>query len=395
MKKWTDWIDGKAVVFALFLFAGNLKADPRLAWLPIDFTVLFALLTVILMIRALIKSKGRVPSEIFWILLLFFCFAIPIFWTEFTPYAEEKVSRLFTLTLLVTVAPIFLFRTNEDLKRLYIVLTILGLMMGVDSIISLFTNGRLEINPNLSTGITAFGSNTIALGRSAGLAFIWIAALALEGRLKLLKAFGLLGILVVVLLGSGSRGPLLTAVASLGLLGLLFYWKKQAYGWRFTGVLVILLIVGAYSVTVAPETASQRIEAFLQGNFTHSEQMRMIAYARSWEMIVQTPLGVGWGGFVEHINLWFGATKQYPHNIILETLLEGGWLVGVCLTLVPLLALVHIYRRATSMEARVLFALLFFFLANAMVSGDINDNKEFFAFMALSLVYREKTLSIG
>ncbi|RNB87370.1 O-antigen ligase domain-containing protein [Brevibacillus fluminis] len=392
MSKLTNWMDGKAIAFALFLFAGNLKADPRLAWLPIDFTLLFAFLTAVFVIREWIRDEGRFPRELFWVLLLFFSFAIPIFWTEFTPYAVEKVSRLFTLTLLVAVAPMFLFRTDGELRRLFNVLTILGLLMGIDSIITLFTNGRLEINPNLSTGITAFGSNTIALGRSAGLAFIWIAVLALEKRLKLLPSLGLLGILVVVLLGSGSRGPLLTAVASLILLGLLFYWKKQAYGWRFTGVLVILILVGAYSVTIAPETASQRIEAFLQGNFTHSEQMRMLAYARSWDMIVQTPLGIGWGGFVEHINLWFGATKQYPHNIFLETLLEGGWLVGLCLIIIPLLALFRIYRRATSMEARVLFALLFFFLTNAMVSGDINDNKEFFAFMALSLVYRERTL---
>ncbi len=385
MKKLAKWIDGKAIVFAIFLVAGNFKADPRLSWIPIDLTLLFALLTALYVFWSFLKNDSRIPKQMMWVMALFFLLAIPLFWTDWTADASEKVTKLFTLTLLAAIAPFFLFKKGEEVRRLFHALTVLGMIMAIDAVTPLLSGGGLHITNDHSSGITAFGSNTIALGRSAGMALIWILILALEEKLGLLKTFIMSSVLVVVMLASGSRGPLLSVIAGIGLLSLLFYWNKGRFIVRFAGVVLIVGAVCLYSFTVAPVQTVEKIQDSLKGKVDNSELMRLRAYDLSWHKIKDCPLGIGWGGFTSEINLWFGTARQYPHNICLEVLLEGGWLQGVYMSFLFLLAMVRITLRGTSLEARALFALFFFTLINAMVSGDINDNKVLFALLALAL----------
>ncbi|MFM1651931.1 O-antigen ligase family protein [Brevibacillus sp. B_LB10_24] len=384
------WWDGKALIFAGFLLAGNFKADPRLSWLPVDLTLLFALLTAACTAAAFVKNNCRIPRQLFWMLALYLLFALPLFGLDGSDDAGEKVLKLFTFTLLASVAPFFLFKEKAEIRTLFHMLTAFGLMLGLDAILSSFADGELRITSEHATGMTAFGANTIGLGRAVGTALLWIAILGLEGRLGPIKTLGFLCFSLVVLIGSGSRGPILAAAAGLGLLALLFYWKRGTLLLRFAGVLLVLAAVGAYSVTVAPATATERVQQLLQGKIDNSEAMRLQAYQLSWDVIKETPAGIGWGGFTSRINLWFGASRQYPHNLILEILLEGGWLQGFFLCGLVLYAFIRMYRQGilrSSYEARTLFVLLFFFFANAMVSGDINDNKILFATLALTLGY--------
>jgi hypothetical protein len=57
--------------------------------------------------------------------------------------------------------------------------------------------------------------------------------------------------------------------------------------------------------------------------------------------------------------------------------------------------LVRALRDGDSTEKRALFALFFFYLVNSLVSGDLNDNKELFAFLALSLTFRSEIRGIS
>lgn len=358
-----------------------------MSWLPIDLTLLFFVLTAVYVICCFVKSNGRIPLSIFWMTLLFALFSVPLFWTEWNDYSVEKVTRLYSLTLLAALAPFILFRESGEVRRLFHCLTALALFMGMDALVALFSSGSFSVLEH-STGISAFGSNTIALGRAAGMAFIWLAVLALEGRLRVPTTLFLLGILGVVLFASGSRGPLLATFASLGVLIALFYRREPRHALRLIGMGLLVSVVLLYSVTVAPANATNRIEHFLKGDLGSSELMRLEAFTLSWETIKTAPAGIGWGGFPAHINLWFGASHQYPHNLTLEVLLEGGWLPGVYMTLLFLFGFIRICRYGWTMEAKAIFALLLFFILNAMVSGDLNDNKVLFAFLALALAYR-------
>ncbi|MGZ4112690.1 MAG: O-antigen ligase family protein [Tumebacillaceae bacterium] len=378
-------LDVKGFVFAGFLSAGYFKADPRFAWLPIDLTVLFAALTIVCIFWELLKNGGKVHKNLIWMMWLFVLFAVPIFWTQWNAYATEKVQRFYTLTMIAAVAPFFLIKTKDDLRRFLSALTLLGIILSSNAAVELVTSGG-----NIDR-LTSFGSNTIALGRGAGMAFVWIAVLALDRRIGAFVGIGSLGFLGVVMLASGSRGPLLAAMIGLFLLCIFYYWRNRKTAMRFLGVLLLVGTMFGYGLTLAPPQSIDRITGAFQGKVDTSAQDRIDAYNLSWDKIQVSPQGLGWGGFASKINFWDGEGRQYPHNIVIEVFLEEGWLAGLLFLGMLVKVVPHSLFNSSSPETRALFAMLLFFVVNALVSGDLNDNKELFAFLALSLRYRSET----
>lgn len=377
----------KEFSLALFLTAGYFKADPRLAWLPLDLTLLVAMITAGFVIWAFLKHGLRFPSLLLPLLLLFALFLPSIAWTEWHGYALEKTTRFFTLTLLATIAPIFLIKSQEDLYRFFNALALLGVVMAVDALILLL------IGQGQLLRLTAFSSNTIALGRAVGLALVWLGVLALEGRLTHIITLSGIGLLGLVLLSAGSRGPLIATAAALLLAFVLFQWRNIHRIARLLALAMVVTVLAYWSISLVPETSLQRVGSFLGGDFGASEQLRFQAYALSWETIQEHPFGIGLGGFAREINLWGDVLRQYPHNIFLETLLEGGWLAGFYLITLLASSLLKAYslgrRRHQGRPAlRGLFAILIFLLVNAAVSGDLNDNKGLFALMGLTLAFK-------
>ncbi|QQE75511.1 O-antigen ligase family protein [Brevibacillus composti] len=195
----------------------------------------------------------------------------------------------------------------------------------------------------------------------------------------------MLAVFLLLLVGSGSRGPLLSLLAVAVLAGPLFYMKKAKQMMSFYLGLLVLGTVMAFSLSWLPPEATARIHSFLEGDLGESELSRLKAYQRSWETIGAHPLGIGWGGFAREINLWPGEARQYPHNIWLEIALEGGWLAAIGFFALVAACFVRLWRRLHSFEARALFALFLYVNLNAMVSGDINDNKLLFALGGMAL----------
>jgi O-antigen ligase len=387
--RWSHWLPGvKELCLALFLSAGYFKADPRLAWMPVDLTLLSAGLTVVFVMRELIRqgTNLRVSRSIYLVVLLFTLFLPSLFWTEWHAYAQEKVSRFYTLTLLATVAPMILLRVQADLRRFLNALSLLGGLMVIDAAFQLITQGDSLYR------LTAFGSNTIALGHATGLMLIWVAMLTIERRVHLVLGGATMGALALILLASGSRGPLISTGIALVVTFVLLQRQSSHQLLRF----VTLMAAGAFAVSISlsviPQSSLQRVQSFINGQLGGSEEYRLQAWRLSWNLIQESPLGIGLGGFVNRINLWSGEVRQFSHNIILEALLEGGWAAGLCLTALLITVLARTYRLAASLtektEYRALFAVVVFLIANEMVSGELNDSKMLFAFMGLALGLR-------
>lgn len=384
----------KELVFALFLTAGQFKSDPRVEWLPIDLTLLTALATAVFVIWAFLKGRLRLPLSLF-ILLGFYCLFLPaLFWTDWNSYAIEKTTRFFTLTLLATVAPLFLIRSRNEFFRFLNALALLGGIMTIDALLSLITQGEV-ITARLTTNrLTAFGANPISFGRAIGTTLLWVAVLGIERRLNYLLALGVIGALAVALLGSGARGPLFGTLVALVLMLILY---KSGSVSRMTRILMIAVVGGIVirlSLALIPAISLLRIETFLEGTLGSSELLRLGAFNLAWQGIQENPLGIGLGGFATKSSLWISSTRQFPHNILLETLLEGGWLSGVYLIFLILLALrkvrTLVFRTAWAPEAMGLFSILFFLLMNDMVSGELNDSKALFAFVGMAIGLRER-----
>lgn len=383
----------KELVLALFLTAGQFKSDPRVEWLPIDLTLLIALATAAFVVWVFLKGQLRLPRSLFILLGFYLLFLPALFWTDWNSYAIEKTVRFFTLTLLATVAPLFLIRSRNELFRFLNALGLLGAIMTIDALLTLITQGEVVAARLTTNQLTAFGATSIGFGRVIGTSLLWAAVLGVERRLNYLFALGVIGALAIVLLGSGSRGPLFGTLTAFVLMLVL---HKRGGASRMARVLMIAVVGGIVvrlSLPLIPANSLLRIETFLEGTLGSSELSRLHAFTLAWPSIQENPLGIGLGGFATH-NLWIHSTRQYPHNILLETLLEGGWLAGMYLIFLVLLALrrVHalVLHKAWAPEAMGLFAILCFFLMNVMVSGDLNDNKALFALIGIGIILKER-----
>lgn len=373
-------LDLKTFVFAFFMMAGAFKNDYRFAWVPVDLSLLLGVITLFFCAKAFVDRRFQLPDRVHWITGLFFLLALPLFWTDLAPeYPADKVDKLFTFTMLSALVPFFLFEGRDDVRRFLNALVLLGLIMIIEA------SSRLGSGPMLR--LYAFDASTIAFGRAAGVVLIWSAVQALERRLPTLVAMPLLCWSAIMMLFSGSRGPFLSALGIVAFIGFAFYRTRLREGLTF-GVAVLLLGTTLYfGAAYAPGGSVARIENFLQGDLGGSEMTRVHYAAEAVETLRNHPLGLGWGGFAVYLGNGGGTHREYPHNFLLETVVEGGWAAGLALLVVCLVAGRRIARLSSTDEARVALGALLFTIFNACVSGDLNDNKLLFCLLGLCLAY--------
>ena len=389
-------IDFKSFVFAGFLSAGNLKADPRLEWLPIDLTVALAGLSWLIAAFIVIRPGFRFPKSLYWAIILFFLFAVPVVWTEWTPYATVKVPRLFTLTLSAALLPVLMFRTENDLRKTFNSFTLISLIMTCDVIFNLISGvdrvqhqGDELVVVTSEDSLTATGAETIALGRITGMGALWLALLVESGERNAALLL-LIGPLVLVMIGSGSRGPLLAFIVAMGIQSALSsLWSKYSHN----RVIILYSFLFAFFLggwALAPKAASDRIQIVLNGEQGTSGEARTDAYSLSLMQIGCHPLGVGWGGFafINTRHTAYGKILNYPHNLLLELTLECGWICGlyvIIMTFISLYMSINICRITKIVEYRALFAIIVFNLINVGFSGDINDSRVFLCMIMLGV----------
>jgi hypothetical protein len=192
----------------LLLYAGYFKANPLLSWVPVDLTLLGALLTLVGVVAVLIRNS--VPRGTGTVLALWATFMPMAILHANNTYGSSKSLRLFTLTLLAALGPLFLIR-SERRQQIWVVMQIaLGAVLAIGTALSPVPNGLQDYIYQQA----AEGTNPIGAGRAAGVAVVGCFVLALAGhqRRVLLTAIG--AALVIPLFLSGSRGPVLAAMAS-------------------------------------------------------------------------------------------------------------------------------------------------------------------------------------
>jgi hypothetical protein len=379
------WLRSRAtrprfLALASFLFAGDLKADPRLAWLPVDLTLLTgACLSGVLLLRLARGSRVRSPRVLALVGLLYFTFLPGLWGAVPSAYGLQKVATLFTFTLLSFLAPLLLVEEAGDLDGLVNAMACFCLAITLGGLLGGGAGGGAPER------LQAFGAGTISLGRATGLLFL-VAALALarEGPLPALT-FAILALAGITALFSGSRGPIMAALLVLGLLFTLGRYRLGRRAWKLAGAAAALTALLAGSLAQAPAGSLRRVESFFRGQAGSSELYRLAALQGSWGLIQVTPAGLGWGRFATDVDPEKGLDRQYPHNLLAEVTLEGGWLCGLAMALVLTLAVASAWSRTAAPEGRLVFAGVVFYLVNALVSGDVNDNRPLFMFVTAAL----------
>ena len=363
--------------YAFFLQSGYFKSDFRLSWLPVDLTILAAFFVFAFLMYELLKTK-KIATGIIFVLLFFVLFLPGLFTVDWTPYTQMKTFRFYTQTLLVAITPFFFISTKDRLREFLKSTVVFGLLVTIDVVFQLIVFGGNVWK------ITAFGSSVIAIGRSVGLVVIYYGLkLAMGGERRLLNLV-LLSLAGIVVLVSGQRmaivGPVLTLIVTL----LLAFGPKPVHIKRMLIVMAVVTIVVASTFSFLPQRSGQRIERHFSGGFeSFVDTQRGTLLLRSLEKGADYPFGLGLGGVFNKLGF------NYPHNLFVETFVEGGWLAAAFLCLLLLVVFVNSFFRMKYNDFGIyviLFGFLTYSFFYSMVAGDINGNRMVFALVSICLI---------
>jgi O-antigen ligase len=385
-------------VFVLYLFAGRYKNDPIFNWVPVDITLLFLLLSILVGFWVLYKRrfffrrKSLILSGLF---IAFVSYAISsYFWTPSTVYATKKIGYLSVLTLWPFLAcTIIIGYDVSRFRRFVFSLAGLSVWFVIESLAAFFAS----TSPGQQ--VAALGVSYLGLGRVIGpAAMVFIVYGTILGRNRISRVFALIvyGGYVVTLLLIGGRGPFLATV--LPVLFLLYYGVNVQV---FHGIIRVrkyiapLLLFGIAGLGAAVSFGSTEIFstikrlALLFDTLGGSASIRLEMYGEAIDIWGQHPLfGAGIGGWP--VLAGWGDQRMYPHNMILEVLSEFG-ILGFFLWSLPFIYALWVFSKMANNRSNPWAVLALMLLANSfivsMVTGDITDNRVVFAFLGLLVSY--------
>ncbi len=118
------------------------------------------------------------------------------------------------------------------------------------------------------------------------------------------------------------------------------------------------------------------------------DRNRLFLVEQSLTLIARHPLGIGWGGFASTPTAeaaYFGRFA-YPHNILLEVLVEGGWLAGLMLIGLVIWSVRGFLLTSDGPQGAALYALGTYWFLVAQTSGDLNGNRMTWVTLLLGVV---------
>lgn len=354
---------------SVFLTAGALKHLPVLEHLPVDLTV-FAACVVGIQVATLFVRDWVIPSAVPWIVTTFGLLLFGVARAPLSPYATEKTARLFTLTLLACVGAVFLVRNRAELRRF--VSCVAAISVGL-ALFSLANQDALTETEFARLGVSDDG-NPLTLGRFAGLGLLVIVIRFPAALTKRAVAVGAIAACGWALTLSVSQGPAVGVLA--GLLAAAFAAGSVRTRVRRIAAVALLAVIVVLALQGFSDVHS---DALLSAG--RSEDTRLDAYRSALDAMAENPGGVGIGNYgisIEHPWVLDETGVAYPHNMWLETVLEAGWLVGAFVLFLTVMAAIRSFKSGDPLLAGVVA----YVLANAAVSGDLNDNR-----IALTLIF--------
>lgn len=381
--------------FAFFISAGYFKVHAYEAALYADITFLSGILVFLLTAISWVKNRIRVGRSLALVAAFYLAFVPAIAYQEWHPYAIDKTFRFFTLTLLTLIAPLFLIRSVVSLRRFVSALAIIGGAIMINVLYHLVIG-------DYGNRASGFYATTIASGRMIGLTMIY---LLITMWLKVLPRWlcvPLLSIGGYELVATGARGPLIGLCLIILLsLALTERRSKIARVALLSLVIASAVLITSYYRSSLPAWSAERVGSLAGLDFGTSGQVRGDFIDLSWAAIQSNPLGIGLGGFMLLVPRAQG--REFPHNIVLETAVEGGWVAATIFLIILCTAFRGLHGLVSTRTGQwvPLIALLMmsFLFINDLVSGELNDSRNLFAFVAIGLAapvyWRKKAVAWG
>jgi O-antigen ligase len=395
------------VLLAAFVFVPFFESAPVIGSIPGDPTVMLgALLVGVYARRVAARSVSAIPAGlVIPFLLIGAALAVGLIGTPAPDYGAEKVLKYFTVTLVAAVAPFFVVRTRAELMQF------LGAIVAGAIVIAAVTPMlKSTVIPGITYELDTQGRYSFG-GQIFPARFLCTAALVLisapafvRGRVRFLGPLVAVGVLFVAL-GFGARGPIVAFVAALAGVVLLS-------GLRAPRQLVLVLLAVTAAGMVLPfvslpgQSASRLAEVASDPTGVLRGDTRSALYDEALRLTREHPLtGIGTGGFSIYTSVVTPPKFKlnYPHNIFLELSTEVGVVPAVVLVL-PIVAGMGLLLRRVRVttdrsERHIAILVLGLFLLNffaTQFSGDINDNRTLWLFLALAwLIGRDGVRSRG
>ena len=374
--------------FVMFLFSGAFKESIDF---PIDIAVVFLALSVLGTGYCLVKEPKIKKWKFYPIFIFFGLFAIMLLSFIFTQYTSDSIEKIIKygfLTLPTIFLPLLFIDGKESLNKILLSIAVLSTLLSTISIPMILNPEGMFIGFN--------DGNYMGLARLTGIGFIVLSYFMIISQRKYKPIIFIAFILTAVtLLSTGSRMPLVAVgVASIYLLSKVFtringqlHIRKKAI---YIMSLIVLLATFVYYLFSKGMfgTIVYRFNALMQAGGGGSVSARLERYRASLNMFNEHPiLGVGTGNFGLYHDT--DGVGSYSHNMFFELISEMGTLGGLWFFLFVSVILYSIFKMMKSysipMRTTMVISFLYLFM-NAMVSGDINDNRALF-FFAVIIIY--------
>ena len=371
----------------------------------VDLTVIATLIIWLGLIKMLLEGNWKLPSEPKSIVYLFLIFGlllgISYMYTASPDYGFRKILRFNTFAVTMFISPLLIIKSPADSKRLlsyfyFLLVIIIGIMLL--QFVYFLKWGDFAIVLAYWNRISIPGANPIQVSRYLAIGAAMMIALLIRNRpSQSLHYFAILFVILLSIILSGSRGPLVSIIIGSIVYAILYERKHSSrifgYGILAIGTIITLLLL-------LPESLTQRFFDISQGSVIMTQQgVRRISTIATrfefWSMSLQAWfssitsffIGLGAGGF-SSLFIWRD-WHWYPHNLIFEIIAELG-MVGLVIGVLFIIKTYHIINKGiqrgsfTDHSALWVAGTVVMFIA-AQFSGDINDNRILWMFIGISI----------
>ena len=371
----------------------------------VDITVIATLIIWLGLVKILLQGNWKLPSEPKSIVYLFLIFGlflgISYIYTASPDYGFRKILRFNTFAVTMFITPLLIIKSPADSKRLlsyfyFLLVIIIGIMLL--QFVYFLKWGDFAIVLAYWNRISIPGANPIQVSRYLAIGAAMMIALLIRNKpSQSLHYFSILFMILLSIILSGSRGPLVSIIIGSIVYAILYERKHLSrifgYGILAIGTIIILLIL-------LPESLTQRFFDISQGSVIITQQgvQRISTIATRfefWSMSLQAWfssitsffIGLGAGGF-SSLFIWRD-WHWYPHNLIFEIIAELG-MVGLVIGVLFIIKTYQIINKGiqrgsfTDHSALWVAGTVVMFIA-AQFSGDINDNRILWMFIGISI----------
>lgn len=310
----------------------------------------FTLVVGVFWLFAIARGRAlRKPEIAHWVLLLFIaCAAANLPWT---PDPEKSFRRILSYSQLLLVAAL-VHQAARTIRQFHSLLAayLAGTLVAIAGQFYNFTLGVTTGDGRYTS--PGFDPNDLAITIVLGIPIAW--HLAVKRRLYTYLASCYIPLAITGCLMTASRGALVTLAVAL------LYPLTSLPRMRRRSIAAFLLILGGsviVFVSLKGDIAFHRLATITRELSNRDLNGRVDIWQRGIEIFLENPiLGAGAGNFGSAVGSW-RSRDIAAHNTLLGILVEHG-LVGTCLFLFTIIALLKRARQGESDEGRFWILLL-------------------------------------